>query len=324
MASKIEIAEHIKYLEPNPNADHPSEMTVQLARVSFVGPPTLEQPRHLASPSLDANVAHASFQNAIPEELIPTASQQMTYERKPGPNGLSSQPTGEPRRVPEDDNGKFSTEYCAMFVAPDPSSGDVARLELERQLLVSLAAQTERDRHIAQLTDELALKSALLEQAEANAIEAKKHEGLKLRELQAKLDELLLSHGQHVGAFEQVQSSLQKATSRATDADERNQRAFEQIGKYEMELAEVRAELEVKKSQLEVVRSRLTDAEEGWTKSKAEADTLRAQAATGSVNADEDQVARRLMERLRAIEDEMSSKRWNEKSIESMECRNEG
>ena len=99
MASKIEIAEHIKYLEPNPNADHPSEMTVQLTRASFVGPPTLEQPRHLASPSLDANAAHASFQNAIPEELIPTASQQMTYERKPGPNGLSSQPTGEPRRV---------------------------------------------------------------------------------------------------------------------------------------------------------------------------------------------------------------------------------
>lgn len=218
-------------------------------------------------------MAHgSSFQNAVPEELVPTASLQMTYERNRGPSGLSPWSTGandEPRCVPEDDDGKDSTAYCAMFMVRDPSSGDVARLELERQLLVSLAAQTERDWCIAQLTDELALKSALLEQAEANAIEARKHEGLKLRELQAKLDELLLSHDQHVGAFEQVKSSLQKATSRVTDAEERNQRACEQIGKYEMELAEVRAELEAKKSQLEVVLLRLTDAEEGWTKSKA-------------------------------------------------------
>ena len=140
--------------------------------------------------------------------------------------------------------------------------------------MVSLAAQIERDRRIAQLTDELALKSVLLEQGEADAIEAKK-QGLKLCELQAKLDVLLLSHDQHVGAFKQVQSSRQKATSRATDANERNQCACEQIGKYEMELAEVRAELEAKKSQLEVVRLRLTDAEEGWTKSKAEADITR-------------------------------------------------
>jgi hypothetical protein len=45
-------------------------------------------------------------------------------------------------------------------------------LELERQQSLSLAAQTERGHRIAQLTDELALKSALLEQAEANAVEA--------------------------------------------------------------------------------------------------------------------------------------------------------
>jgi archaellum component FlaC len=82
----------------------------------------------------------------------------------------------------------------------------------------------------------------------------------------------------------------------------------------------VRAELESKNSGLEAVRSRLTDAENGWTKSKAEADALR----TGSGNTDEDLVTRRLMERMRVIENEMASKRWNEKSIEEMECRNEG
>jgi hypothetical protein len=42
------------------------------------------------------------------------------------------------------------------------------------------------------------------------------------------------------------------------------------------------------------------------------------------VNRDEGQVTRRLMERMRTIEAAMASKRWNEKSIEEMECRNEG
>jgi hypothetical protein len=58
--------------------------------------------------------------------------------------------------------------HAAKFAAPHSSSeGEVARLELERRLSVSLAARIERDHRIAQLTDELALKSALLEQAYA-------------------------------------------------------------------------------------------------------------------------------------------------------------
>ena len=209
------------------------------------------------------------------------------------------------------------------FAAPHSSSeGEVIRLELERQLSVSLAAQTERDHRIAQLTDELALKSALLEQAEANAVEAARRAGPELRghaddrrlmrtslvkqrdveledmqarhnDMQAKLDELLLSRDQ-------------------------------QNGQYEKEFANVRAKLEAKESELEAVRLRLTDAEKSLAKSKVEANTLHAQTATGSVNRNEDQVTRRLMERVRALEAEVVSKRWNEKSIEEMECRNEG
>ena len=275
-----------------------------------------------------------------------------------------------PRCVPEDDVNEILTEYHVRFKVPHFSSeGKVTRSQLERQPLVSLAAlterdqriaqltdelalksalleqaeadsirakkreglvlrelreklerqpsvrfaQTDRDRHVSRLTDELALKSALLEQAEANATEAKEHEGLKLRELQAKLNELLLSRDQHVSAFEQARSALQKATSRATFAEEQNQYACELIGKYEMELAEVRAELEAKKSELEAVRLRLTDAENDWSKNtgKAEPDTLRVQTATGSVNKDGDQVTRRLTERMRVIEAEMASRRWN-------------
>jgi chromosome segregation ATPase len=233
-----------------------------------------------------------------------------------------------PRRVPEeDDDSEGSTEHHAKLVASNASfKKEVARLEheriadLERQLSETLAAQSERDRRIAQLTDQLAQNSAVLERAEANAAEAKKHAGLELRELQAKLDELMLSRDEHLRSLEQAQSALQKATSRAASADERSQPAWE----HETELAEVRAELEGRKSELEAVRLRLTDAENRCAKSKAEADTLRAQTAAGLVNTDVDQVMHRLMERMRAMEAEVSSLRGNEKSIELMECRNEG
>ena len=75
--------------------------------------------------------------------------------------------------------------FCrAKLAALEASSeGEVTRLErerlveLERQLSVTLAAQAERDRRLAQLSDELALKSNLLEQAEANSAEATKRAG---------------------------------------------------------------------------------------------------------------------------------------------------
>jgi hypothetical protein len=274
----------------------------------------LEQSQYPKSSSSEAHGA-SHLQNAATAVSGSPASLQVVHERKSSPNGQPLELTGvngKPRRVPEDDVSEGSTEYHAKFVAPHSSSErEVTRLELERQLSVSLAAQSERDHRIAQLTDELALKTALLEQAEANAAEAVKRSRLELHkhadrlvmqtslteqrdaelvDMQARLDELLLSRDQQ----------------------------------HERELANVRAKLEAKESELDAVRLRLTDAEKSLTKNKVEADTLRAQTATGSVNRDEDQVARRLMERMRALEAEVASKRWNEKSIEEMECRNEG
>ena len=204
--------------------------------------------------------------------------------------------------------------------------------QLEQQLSAMLATQTERDQHLAQLTEELALKSALLEAAEAtksaglepreladrllaqtSLVERKEAELASVR-MQTMLDESVLSRDQHVRALEQAQMALQKATSRAADADE-----------YEIELARVRAELEASKSELEAIRLRLTDAEIGWAKSKTEADTLRAlNTTTGLASTDEDRITRGLLERMRTMEAEMASRRWNEKSFEEMETRNEG
>jgi hypothetical protein len=211
-----------------------------------------------------------------------------------------------PRRVPEEDVSEGSIKHHAKFATPHSSSeGEVTRLELEQQLSVFLSAQTEQDQRIARLT-------ALLEKAEANAAEAEKRAGLELR---GHADRLLVQTSLVEHRDAELVDMQAKLDELAVSRDQ-------QVGQYEKELANVRAKLEEKESELEAVRLRLTDAEKA--KSKAEADTLRAQTATGSVNRDEDQVTRRLMERVRAIEAEMTSKRWNEKSIEEMECRNEG
>ena len=87
----------------------------------------------------------------------------------------------EPERNAVNPNEKTTQQAGKSFTGPatveqpqhaiSSTEGEVSSLELERQLSVLLAAQTERDQRIAQLT-------ALLEQAEANAAEAAKRAGL--------------------------------------------------------------------------------------------------------------------------------------------------
>ena len=161
----------------------------------------------------------------------------------------------------------FQIENTEDIKYPEPEGNAVnsnektTRLELERQLSVSLAAQTERDqRIIAQLSDELAKKSALLEQSEANAVEAAGRAGSELREYVSdqRLMWTLLEEQRNVELVEMQVKHDEMLLSR------------------DQELSNVRAELEAKESELEAVRLRLTDAEKGLTKSKAEADILRA------------------------------------------------
>ena len=151
---------------------------------------------------------------------------------------------------------------------------------------------------LEQAEAKLTLKNVLLEQAEAIAAEETKRAGLKLHELQAKLDESLLSRDH---PFEQAQSALQKA-SRIAEANQQNQR----------ELTKMRIELQANKSESTAFRLRLADTENGCSTSKADADTHRNQYATGLVNTDEDRIVRRLMERMMVMEAEMASLRLNE------------
>ena len=253
----------------------------------FSSSPSDVHPEHGTSP----------FQKATPGELDHPYSLQIARERNRGSNDLPSLLPGindKPRRVlGEDGDNEGSMEHHGKLVAPDASSEKGgARLEheriadLERQLSETLTAQAERDRHVAQLTE--------------------------------KLDELVLrlSRDEHLRTLEQAQSTLQKAASRAAEANERSQR----------ELAEVHAKLEARESELAAVRLRLTNAEDGRAKSKVDADALRAgtQAPAGLVNMDVDRVIRGLIERVRSVESEIALLQGNEKSVGEKECRNEG
>ena len=366
--------ELLTYPEPDSDAFEPSDKSTQLVRKLPTSHPSRGQPHQPPNSSSDTHAAPgaSAFQSATREKSNHPTSQQNTREQNPGLNGLPSQLTDDigrpgcvPRRVPEeDDDGEGSTEHHAKLVAPGtPFGKEVAKLEhgrlteLEQRLSETHITKTEQDERISQLTkelarsnDEFALKSALLEQAEANAAEEKKRAGLELCELQAKLDESLLSRDhaleqaesnaaeekKHAGvelrelqaeldesllsrnhAREQAQSALQKASS-AAEAYEQSQR----------ELTEMRAKLEASRSESAAFRLRLADTEDGCAKSKTEGDIYhnldRNQTTTGRANADEDRVVHRLKERVRALEAEISSLRWNEKSFDMMECRNEG
>jgi hypothetical protein len=219
---------------------------------------------------LDTHVTHgaSSLQKATPERWD-HPSQQITHEQNPRPMGAS----GRPRHVPEeDDDDESSTEHHAKLMAPEaPSRKEIARLddgrliELEQQLSEALVAKTERDQRIAQLTDGLALKSALLEragaklvlkntllqQAEASAAEEKKRAGLELRELQAKLDESLLSRNR---AIEQIEANsaeekrrtrleLRELQAKLDESLLSRNHAFEQV-KEGLELRELQAKLD--------------------------------------------------------------------------------
>ena len=160
-----------------------------------------------------------------------------------------------------EDGVSGSREYHAKFAVPQSSSeGDVASLEyerfmqLERQLSALLIAQTERDQRIAQLTDELALKSSLLEQFKANAAEGEGRARLELRENE---DRLLAQ----TSLVKQRDAELVNIQPKLRDTEANFEESLlshdQQIRRYRAEVANVRAELEIKKSELEVKKSEL-------------------------------------------------------------------
>jgi hypothetical protein len=167
-AFQLANTEDIKYPDPEPNT---VKRTTQFARKSSTGPSTQDQPEHPKfSPSETHRDGASHLQNSTPAASGHPASQQITHERSRGPNGWLLATLkglkGKPRHVPEDDVSEGSTVYDEKFAEPCSSSeGENTRLELEQQLSVVLAVQTEQDYQITRLTDELAKKSALLDES---------------------------------------------------------------------------------------------------------------------------------------------------------------
>ena len=353
-----------------PEQTEPSELALEVSYVTFTPEPTLATAPALRSdgahpesslialPSSEPMLAKSTDvtpyipyspslirAEAAPWEigsLLAGRSPQHEQEALMAPQAISSRPNAvsidristPPSATEVSPASVDNVSNAGMTISQENNSSTLDQASVHL-LLATLSAQTERDQRLKQLTDELALKSALLEQAKADAAEATKRAGLELRihadrllaqtsrveqkdaelvNMQTKLDEILQFREQHVRA-------IQNVTSRAADADERGQRACEQIGRVEAELAKVHAELEARKSELEEVRLRLTNAENRWAKSKTEANVLR---APGPNNTDKDQTICGLVERIRAMEDEVTSLMWSEKSLDEMECRNEG
>ena len=225
------------------------------------------------------------------------------------------------RRVPEDSVSEGSAKYHAKPAAPFSSQGEATRLELERQLSVLLAAQTERDQRIARLTNELALKSALLEQAESNATDIKRRAGLELREHEDRLLAQISLVERRDAELVETQSKLRNTEAKL---DELLLSCDQRIDRYGAELANVLVELDGKKSELEAVRLRLRNAENGWARSKAKAATWHTVTASSLVDLNEDRAMCQLKEDMHFTEGDFVSPKWNEKSIEAIACRNEG
>jgi hypothetical protein len=223
-----------------------------------------------------------------------------------------------PRRVLEDGVSEDSTEYHAEFAAPHSSSeAGVANLEyertvqLERQLSESLTLKTERDQRITWLTDELALNCALLEHA--NAAEGRRRAIAELREP----DDRLVAQ---TSLVKQRDAELVDTRSKLRDTEAKLDESLlsfsQQIGRYAAELVNVRAELEAKKSELEAVRLRLTDANDGWARSKTKAGKLHTVTAASLIDLNEDRDMCNLKEDKQDMKAELASPQWNEKSIE--------
>ncbi|KAI0095103.1 hypothetical protein BDY19DRAFT_879808 [Irpex rosettiformis] len=172
---------------------------------------------------------------------------------------------------------------------------------------------TLRDKHnqlevaLREQTEQLLAHKSQLEQREAEYLSA-----------QSQLEDLVLTREQHVRALEQAHTAVTASSGRAEQLEDQYKRAREQMSQMETDLAELRGELETRNAEIEAVRSRLADAENSWAKSREEADAFRALTTGGlgtlldthrDLKTDEDRLTRGHMEKVIALEAELSSLR---------------
>lgn len=150
---------------------------------------------------------------------------------------------------------------------------------------------------------------------QTSALEQRSAEDLGVR---SQIEELTQSREHHIRALDQVRTALRAASSRAEEVDRQYQRAREHITTLQSDMSELRGELEARTSEAEGLRTQLTDVENSFSKSREEADALRA-LTTGSLGelldshrdlkTDEDRYTRGHDEKILALEAEVASLR---------------
>lgn len=133
------------------------------------------------------------------------------------------------------------------------------------------------------------------------------------RHFQEQIETLTASQDQHLKALEQAQAALQATSARSEDLLNQWRRATEQISRLEQDMLELRNEVEARTADAEAAQAKLTDVENAWAASRAEADTLRNLTTSGlgqlldshrELKADEDRVVRNHEERYDALANE--------------------
>ena len=169
----------------------------------------------------------------------------------------------------------------------------------ERHTLMEVTLRQQAD-------DLLAIKSQL-EQREADYAEA-----------QSQLEELTRTRDQHMRSLEQVHNAMQASTTRGEEVEAQFERAKDQVRQLQEDVHDLRGDLEKRNNEVESLRAQLVDAENSWSKSREEADALRA-LTTGSLGelldahrdmkSDEDRAVRGHQEKLAALQNEIASLR---------------
>ncbi|KAF8578415.1 hypothetical protein K439DRAFT_1362232 [Ramaria rubella] len=138
------------------------------------------------------------------------------------------------------------------------------------------------------------------------------------RDVRGQIETITASRDQHLKALEQAQAALTASAARSEELVTQWRRATEQVSRLEQDMVDLRNELETRTNEAESAQAKLTDVENSWAASRAEADTLRTFTTSGlgqlldshrDLKADEDRVLRIQEEKVEVMESEAASLR---------------
>ena len=179
------------------------------------------------------------------------------------------------------------------------------RISLEHTELHAKHVETEAS--LQEHAEKLLSYSSVTQQREADQ-----------RNVQGQIEAITASRDQHLKALEQAQAALTASAARSEELVTQWRRATEQVSRLEQDMLDLRNELEARTSEAESAQAKLTDVENSWAASRAEADTLRTLTTSGlgqlldshrDLKADEDRVLRSQEDKFEAMETEAASLR---------------